>query len=435
MPIELPPGLILALLLLLSPAAGGSEPEPWDADAIRASHRLYPVPEDEGPAGPAGETEYFLLVEAGDDHASLLDGERLEVIHRWPTRPGLRGTPGFSVDGRYAFLASGVGWITQYDLHRGAKVAEIRAGIRSRGAALSGDGRYLLVANDQPPSLVMLDARDLAPREVIEVGDEAGRPSRVSGVYDAPTRHSFIVALQDIPELWELRYDAGAPPVYQGFVHDFRLGEGVPVPGEFPPRRLLIEEPLDDLLFDPEYFYVLGVAGSGRVLAIDLDARRRLASLDLPGRPRTGAGVRWRREGRTLLALPNQEEGVVSLIDEGSWNVLRSIPVPGPGRFLVSHDRSPYLWGGVASGPRADVLYLIDKARLEVVHSLRPAPGKRVVQAVFSADGRWVLVSIGGEEGAVVVYDSRSLEPIGRIPARRPLGVYPVAVEFRPAPE
>lgn len=424
MPIELRPGLILALLLLLSPAAGGSEPEAWDADAMRASHRVYPALEGAEP--PALPKESFLVVEAGDDHASLLDGERLELIHRWPTRPDLRGTPGFSADGRHVFLTSGAGWITKYDLRRRAPVAEIRAGLRSRDAALSGDGRYLLVANDQPPSLVMLDARDLALREVIEVVDEAGRPSRVSGVYDAPARNSFIVALQDSPELWELRYDAGAPPVYQGFVHDFRLGEGVPVPGEFPPRRVLIEEPLDDLLFDPDYFYVLGVTGSGRVMAIDLDARRRLASLALPGLPRTGAGVRWQWEGRRLLALPNREAGVVSLLDEGSWTVLRSIPVPGPGRFLVSHDRSPYLWGDVAAGPQRDLLYLIDKTSLELAHTLRPAPGRRAVQAVFSADGRRVLVSIGGEEGAVVVYDSRSLEEIGRIPMRRPTGHYRV---------
>ncbi len=436
---------MLGLLLVLAPGFSHANPDgqlakhryqapaqsvQWDAAAIRASHVRYPLA-DAAVAAPASDvSERFLVVESGDHHASLLDGETFALIHCWPTRPGLRGAPKFSADGRFVYFLSGEGWVTQYDLHRLAPLAEVRAGSASRNLALSGDGRYLLVANDQPHTLVVLDAHDLGLHEVIEVRGEDGRSSRVSAVYDAPARHSFIAALKDIPELWELRYDADAPPVYQGFVHDFRLGEGVPVPGAFPPRRVLLDTPLEDFLFDPDFLYVIGVTGNGQVMAIDLDARRRLATLELSGLPRPGAGVRWEHEGRTLLALPNLREGVVSVIDEARWELVKSIATRGPGFFLASHENSPYLWGDVFFGPHQDVLHLIDKQSLEIVHTLRPEPGKRAAHVAFSAEGRHALVSIWEEEGALVVYDSASLEEINRIPMSRPTGKYSVISSF-----
>jgi hypothetical protein len=185
--------------------------------------------------------------------------------------------------------------------------------------------------------------------------------------------------------------------------------------------------PLEDFLFDPDFLYVIGVTGNGQVMAIDLDARRRLATLELSGLPRPGAGVRWEHEGRTLLALPNLREGVVSVIDEARWELVKSIATRGPGFFLASHERSPYLWGDVFFGPHQDVLHLIDKQSLEIVHTLRPEPGKRAAHVAFSADGKHALVSIWEEEGALVVYDSASLEEIKRIPMSRPTGKYWVA--------
>jgi hypothetical protein len=441
-------GLILGLLLAGLPGSPWAVPdgEPaghrhppsaetprWDAAAIRASHVVHPEPEGETAAPPRSGDTRFLVVESGGRYASLVDGERFEVIHRWATRPGLRGAPRFSADGRFVYLSSAGGWIAKYDLHRLGMVAEIRAGASSRNVALSGDGRYLLVANEQPHTLVVLDARDLALRERIEVRDDAGKSSRVSAVHDAPARSSFIVALSDIPELWELRYDEGAPPVYPGLVHDFRLGEGVPVPGDFPPRRVRLDAPLADLLFDPDQLYVLGiVAGGSRIQAVDLDTRRRLATLDLPGLPRTGAAVRWQQDGRTLLALPNQSEGLLIILDEVNWKPVKVIDTPGPGAFMASHAGNPYLWLGGFPGPHQDAVLIIDKRSLEIVQTLRPEPGKRAAHLAFGADGRHVLVSVGEDAGAILVYDSRRLEEVARIPMRRPAGIHPVAVPWIP---
>ena len=57
-------------------------------------------------------------------------------------------------------------------------------------------------------------------------------------------------AEKDIAEVWELTYDPTAPPVYEGYVHDYRSGEGVAAQGPFPVRRIVLDEVLDDFFFD-----------------------------------------------------------------------------------------------------------------------------------------------------------------------------------------
>ena len=147
----------------------------------------------------------FVVVESGDHHATILDGDRFEPITRFPTRFALHGGPKFSPDGRFVYFASRDGWITKYDLWGLETVAEVRAGINTRNLALSHDGRVLAVANYLPHTLVLLDAADLSPLQVIDVRDARGRQSsRVSAVYQAAPRASFVVALKDVPEIWEV---------------------------------------------------------------------------------------------------------------------------------------------------------------------------------------------------------------------------------------
>ena len=103
----------------------------------------------------------------------------------------------------------------------------MRAGINLRNIALSGDGRYVAAANYLPHSLVILDAADLKPLKVIPATDRTGKAtSRVSAVYDARPRGSFIVALKDVPELWEVAYRDDAKPIYRGLRPQLRGRHG-----------------------------------------------------------------------------------------------------------------------------------------------------------------------------------------------------------------
>jgi WD40 repeat protein len=111
-------------------------------------------------------------------------------IHRFPSRFALHGGPKFTPDGRYVFFASRDGWITKFDLWNLKVVAEVRAGINTRNAAVSGDGKWVAVANYLPHSLVILDA-DLNLKKILPVTDKDGTmSSRVSAVYDASPRRA-----------------------------------------------------------------------------------------------------------------------------------------------------------------------------------------------------------------------------------------------------
>ena len=52
--------------------------------------------------------------------------------------------------------------------------------------------------------------------------------------------------MRGLAELWEISYDPKAEDFYDGPVHDFRMGEGVPVRGFLDVRRRVASEPLAD---------------------------------------------------------------------------------------------------------------------------------------------------------------------------------------------
>jgi WD40 repeat protein len=402
----------------------------WGLAEISAS-RLNPVDPATLPDRPvfsADPLNLFVVVELGDHHATILDGDRLEPIHRFPTRFALHGGPKFSPDGRFVYFASRDGWISKFDLHSLQTVAELRAGIHTRNLAVSGDGRYVAVANYLPHSLVILDARDLAPLKLIPVQDDQGKGSRVSAVYAAPPRQSFVAALKDIPEVWEILVADDPLPVYNGPMHDYRMGEGTALePGPFPVRRTRLADYLDDFFFDQSYQVLIGAARDGsQGQVVNLDVRQKIAELDLDGMPHLGSGITWERDGHTLLATPHLKKAEVSVIDLKTWETVKRIETLGPGFFMRSHESSPYAWVDVFSGPNKDAIHVIDKQKLEIVETLRPAPGKTAAHVEFDRYGRYALVSIWEDDGALVVYDAQTLEEIKRLPMRKPSGKYNV---------
>ena len=167
----------------------------------------------------------------------------------------------------------------------------MRAGINTRNAAVSSDGKYVAVANYLPHSLVILDA-DLNLVKLMAVKDKDGkRSSRVSAVYDAGPRRSFVAALKDVQELWEVSYDPKAPEIPAGVIHDFQYREGAFVPGFLNARRTVLDDYLDDFFFTPDYNEVMGASREGKQgQVVHLDVRRKIATLDVPGHAAPGVG-------------------------------------------------------------------------------------------------------------------------------------------------
>lgn len=399
----------------------------WDREEIIASHVRTPTTDmATAPFGGAADPlNLFVVVESGDHHVSILDGDRLAPVHRFKSRHALHGGPKFSPEGRFVYFASRDGWISKFDLRDLRVVAEIRAGINTRNLAVSGDGRYVMVANYLPHTLVALDAETLALLKIIEVKNDLGESSRVSAVYAAPARESFIAALKDLKEVWEIPYNDDPP--YFGLVHDYQI-EGPPeVTERFPVRRIEIDDYLDDFFFDPAYEHLVGASRNAQhAQVINLLVGRQIAELDLAGLPHLASGITWDYHGKTVMATPHLKESAVSVVDTGTWRTLKRIETLGPGFFMRSHDDSPYAWVDVFFGPNRDAVHVIDKATLEIKATLRPAPGQTAAHVEFTRDGAYALLSLWEMDGALIVYDAVSLEEVKRIPMKKPSGKYNV---------
>ncbi|MDH3659150.1 MAG: nitrite reductase [Alphaproteobacteria bacterium] len=402
-----------------------------DMAAIEATREVVIGPERlvAAPVHDGDLMNLFVVVESGDHHVTILDGDRFEPITRFASRYALHGGPKFSPDGRFVHFASRDGWITRYDLWGLETVAEIRAGINTRNIAISADGKVLAVANYLPHNLVMLDAATLEPLKVIEASDMSGETSsRISAVYQAAPRDSFVVAMKDIPELWEVSYADPPPEGYGAFVHSHETGMVEAAAGSrFPIRRTELKEPLDDFFFDQRYRHVIGSARDGkRGVVVQLDVRREIAELPLPGLPHLGSGISWDWQGKRVMATPHLKENAVSVIDMADWQVIKTIETEGPGFFMRSHAASPYAFVDVFFGPNKDAVHVIDKQTLEIKKTLRPAPGKTAAHVEFTRDGRHALLSIWDMDGALVVYDAATLEEVKRLPMVKPSGKYNV---------
>jgi mono/diheme cytochrome c family protein len=396
-----------------------AESPSWGMEEIRNSRIVHHAPGslDDKPVFDADLQNLFVVVELGDHHATILDGDTFEPIHRFKTRFALHGGPKYTSDGRYVFFASRDGWISKFDMYKLETVAEVRAGINTRNAAVSFNNKYVAVGNYLPHTLVILSAEDLTPIAVLPMEDGQGKSSRVSAVYTAPPRNSFIVALKDIPQIREIPYDNIEP--------------GKPVPM----RTLETTDYLDDFFFNPEYSVVMGAArpaGSGERTeeisgqVIDLDSGRKLADLAIPGMPHLGSGISWQYQGRQVMATPNLNSGAVSVIDMDSWEVLATLETEGPGFFMRSHSNSPYAWVDVFFGPNKDKVHVFEKSSLKLVKTLTPAPGKTAAHVEFTKDGKYALLSIWDMNGALIVYDANTLEEVKRLPMSKPSGKYNV---------
>lgn len=352
----------------------------------------------------------FVVVETGDHHATILNGDTFTPIHRFATRFALHGGPKFSREGRFVYFMSRDGWVTKYDLWSLKVVAEVRAGINSRNIALSADSRHIAVANYLPHTLVILSAEDLSVERVFDVKDAKGASSRVSAVYQAPQRNSFIAALKDVPEIWEISTqsaNASSAPLAL--------------------RRITVEEPLDDFFFDQAYRHLLGSARDGKsAMVVALDEGRMVTRVELPGLPHLGAGITFTHQGNKVMATPHLKEGRISVLNLSDWSLVKHIETPGPGFFMRSHEGSRYAWTDVMMSSAKDAIQIVDKEKLEIVRTLRPAPGKTAAHVEFDRYGRHALVSIWENDGALVVYNAETFEEVKRIPMSRPSGKYNV---------
>jgi hypothetical protein len=193
---------------------------------------------------------------------------------------------------------------------------------------------------------------------------------------------------------------------------------------------------LDDFFFTQNYSFILGSSRSAtKGQVIFLDGRKKIADLDMPGMPHLGSGITWKWKDpkdpkskvRTVMASPNLNEGLITVIDLDTFENVKQIKTRGPGFFMRSHENSRYAFtDSMMSKEYKNHLQVIDKQTLEVVHEFKAKPGQTLAHVEFTRDGRYALASLWEMDGALVVIDAKTLKEVKRIPAKKPVGKYNV---------
>jgi len=194
-----------------------------------------------------------------------------------------------------------------------------------------GDGRFVLRVQD---GRLWLQDNHGQPLRDWPLHDARRQDGTVLAIVDAPLRRSFVVALQGLAELWEISLDPSAEPIFDGWVHDYRMGEGLARPGYLGIRRTRLARPLVAVFFDPRVPWLVGAEPGDpgdlplamTAVVIHLDIRRTMARLPLPGpatQPLDGTRL-WREGGQWLLRLP--AGAGCTVYDTQRWLPLRQAP-------------------------------------------------------------------------------------------------------------
>lgn len=153
--------------------------------------------------------------------------------------------------------------------------------------AIAGNGVWTVDAQSEPGTLRVLDRDQLVVRRYPLASLDGTRSSSAAEVFHAAPRQSFVIAPTGLNELWELSYNPHAEPIYDGYVHDYKMGEGIAKPGFLGLRRTPLDWPLKDLVFDDSYRHAIGVTPASatrpaELHVINLDIRRRIDQIELP---------------------------------------------------------------------------------------------------------------------------------------------------------
>lgn len=256
----------------------------------------------------------------------------------------------------------------------------------------------------------MLSANDLRTLKSLELRGLAKQPLDPVQLVDAAPRKSIVAIMRDGLEAWEILYGANAPPVYDGFVHDYRSGEGIAATGPFPVRRIALGLPIGPALFDPAFDHLIAAEGRERLAVLNLNVRRVIAHIDVAVRHLPETGTSWRDAGGSHYAIPAADS--IALIESRTWKIERRTATPAPAAG-VKHDASTgtlWIWYGddhVQS--RIDVLSALD---LAPIATLTVPQGESVSGLGIDREAQ---VTVLTRNGRVYVYDAATRQRVGGV--------------------
>jgi protein NirF len=364
-----------------------------------------------------GTGDLGLVVERAAGRVQVIDTSRLESL---TTVPGLgdlsHASVVFSRDERYAFVFGRDGGLTKVDLLSGSVVRRVIQAGNSIGGAISQNGRLVAVSNYEPGGVRVFDSETLdLVADIPATYGVNGTRSKVVGLVDAPGDR-FVFTLYDAGEIWVADIADPKQPRIRKYTNIGHL-------------------PYDGLITPDGRYYIAGLFGEDGAALLDLwdeDAGVRRI-LDGYGRGERKLPVYkmphlegWASAG-DLLFLPAVGRHEVLIVDHTTWREVGRIALHGQPVFAIARPDGRQIWVNFAH-PKNDVVQVIDVRSRKVIRTL--APGKAVLHMEFTPRGEQVWLSVRDED-RVEIYDTRTLERIGTLPADKPSGIFLTARAHR----
>ncbi len=374
---------------------------------------------------------FFVVIERDAGKAAIIDGDKHEIVTHVDTGYAvhvIKGTEHHKTQkpkdavGRFWYTIGRDGKVNKIDLWQTPEkmlVAETKMAYDARDIAVSGDGKYVIAGGYWPPHFVIMDAETLEPLKVvssrgINVDGEYINEARVAAIYTTPNEPTFIVAIKELGQMWQVDYSDLA---------NLRI------------EQINTAKFLHDGFFDPSgrYFQIAANA-SNKMVVVDTKERKLEKIIDVASLPHPGPGANWNDDkcgpvgGTTHLG-----KGEVSVWGndpikhaDQAWKLCYTVPTDGAGVFIRTHETSDYVWADQLKHPEPEVqqsVKVFDKKTRKVVKTIRVTEeeGKAALHMEFNQDGSEVWVSVWNRKdsknptGEIVVYDAKTLKEKTRI--------------------
>ncbi|MEO8102094.1 MAG: cytochrome D1 domain-containing protein [Betaproteobacteria bacterium] len=285
------------------------------------------------------------------------------------------------------------------------------AGRAIRQLLATSDGRYLVVVIDSDgaaSSMVVLHGESLAPARIVALRDRRGQAMAIARLTEVAHRRSVLVTFEQSNEFWELFLAADAEPVFEGLVHDYRLGEGISEPRNLPIRRMVSDAPMQHFLIESHGAHlsqlVVSSAGSAVARRFNLDVRQQVGESTMPAGMVLAdtTGVATERASYWLAA--GRGWPGIHVIDLADMKEHGFVDLPGE-RCRVMSSPAPRSSVMAACGnDMTDQLFIVDLVTRQVRALLQPMAGRRISKVAVSAAARYLVVALTGGAGDLALY-------------------------------
>ena len=373
---------------------------------------------------------FFVVIERDAGKVAIIDGDKKEVVAHIPTGYAVHVIKGGEHSkvahnenaGRFWYTMGRDGKMTKIDLWQTPDkmlVAETQVAYDARDVAVSGDGKYIIGGGYWPPHFVIVDAKTMEPLKVVSsrgvnVDGEYVNESRVAAIYDTPNETSWMVAMKELGQMWQVDYSD---------IDNLRID------------KIDSAKFLHDGFFDPtgRYFQIAANA-SNKMVVVDTKDRKLEAMIDVDKLPHPGPGANWNDDkcgpvgGTTHLGV-----GKVSVWGndpdghkDQAWKLCYTVDTDGAGVFIRTHPNSDYVWADQTKHPEPAIqqsIKVFDKKSRKVVKTIRltKKKGYAAVHMEFNKGGTEVWVSIWNRadslkpNGEIVIFDAKTLKEKARV--------------------